>query len=167
MGNAFYSGKINRLSTLKDAYPRLFSITTNPDFTMAQNREGDTWNLSLRRNLNDWKIKDLIALLGCLQNRLLNSQSRDRLNGGGSRERSYSVRASYNILSFNKELIDQWPWKLIWKIKLPPKFNAFSWIAINSACLTQDNRIRRSFHPANRCHICLWNAETINHLFLH
>lgn len=64
-------------------------------------------------------------------------------------------------------MIDQWPWKLIWRTKLPPKVICFSWITLKGSCLTQDNLIKRNFRLPNRCYMCLCKSESINHLFLH
>ncbi|XP_060217918.1 putative acyl-activating enzyme 19 isoform X2 [Lycium barbarum] len=153
--------------TLKDAFPRLFLITTNPDSTIAQNWEDNSWNLHLRRHLNDWEIEDMIALIGCLQNSPVLTQKNDRLKWGSNKDGSYSVKEGYLLLTSNKDLIDQWPWKLIWKINLPPKVSCFCWVALKRACLTLDNLMKRKFHLANRCYMCHCTSETINHLFLH
>ena len=65
-----------------------------------------------------------------------------------------------------EEITFHWPWKLIWKIKLPPKISCFSWSALHGTCLTQDNLTRRKFQMAIRCYMCMKEAETHNHLFL-
>ncbi|XP_075099232.1 uncharacterized protein LOC142176070 [Nicotiana tabacum] len=154
-------------TTLVDAYPRLFSIATNPDSTVAQNWEVNSWNPSLRRNLNDWEFDDFVTLLGSLHTSSTITLGRDKLRWGSSRSGAYSIRASFQALSSRKEMIDQWPWKLIWRTKMPPKISVFCWITLNGACLTHDNLIRRGFQLASRCYMCQSNSETINHLFLH
>ena len=79
---------------------------------------------------------------------------------------SYSVKACYLQQSSKKTLIDQWPWKLIWRTKLPPEVINFSWNTLRDSCLTQNNLMRRKFQIVNRCYMCLCNSESINHLFL-
>lgn len=49
----FWKNKWLGHTILKEVYPRLFLSATNPDSTIAQNREYNTWNLNLRRDLND------------------------------------------------------------------------------------------------------------------
>lgn len=83
------------LNPLKDTYQRLFSLATNPDPIIAENREGNSWNLILRRNLNDWENEDFLALLNCLQNSPVNSLRRDRIKWGSSRNGSYTVKEGY------------------------------------------------------------------------
>lgn len=62
---------------------------------------------------------------------------------------------------------DYWPWKLIWKTKLPVKVICYSRLALHGACLTQDNLIRRNCMIANRCYMCRSSAESMSHLLLH
>ncbi|CAN4081537.1 unnamed protein product [Withania somnifera] len=119
----FWKDKWLGFNPLKDTYPRLFPLATNPDSTVAENREDNSWNLILRINLNDREIEDFLALLNCLQ---------DSPEG-------------YFTLSSKKNLIDQWPWKLIWRTKLPPNVISFSWITLKGATLTQDNLSRGNF----------------------
>ncbi|XP_075081030.1 uncharacterized protein LOC142166245 [Nicotiana tabacum] len=145
--------------------PILLDLTM--DMGCGRNWEVNSWNPSLRRNLNDWEFDDLVALLGSLHNSSTITPGRDKLRWGSSRSGAYSVRASYQTLSFRKEMIDQLPWKLIWRTKMPPKVSVFCWITLNGACLTHDKLIRRGFQLASRFHMCQSNSETINHLFLH
>lgn len=98
----------------------MFSIATNPDSTVAQNWEGNVWFPTLRRNLNDWEIENMIAMIGNLQHSAINHRCNDKLIWGDNSEGIYSVKANYQLLSSIKAQIDQWPWKLIWKIILPP-----------------------------------------------
>jgi len=77
------------------------------------------------------------------------------------------VKAGYNKLCALNEVIDMWPWKLIWKTKMPTKVSYFAWTTLKGAILKQDNLCRRSFQIVNRCHMCKLNSESINHLFLH
>lgn len=52
-------------------------------------------------------------------------------------------------------------------VLFPTNVICFTWIAIQEACLTQDNLIKRSFQFPNRCYMCRQDAETTNHLLLH
>uniref|UniRef100_M1AEE5 Reverse transcriptase zinc-binding domain-containing protein n=1 Tax=Solanum tuberosum TaxID=4113 RepID=M1AEE5_SOLTU len=60
-------------------------------------------------------------------------------------------------------ITDNWPWKLIWKVKLPPKIVCFTWTAMHEASLTQDNLGRRKIQTVNGCHMCNRGAETHSH----
>lgn len=87
--------------------------------------------------------------------------------GGDSIKGDFTVKKGYALLCSNKELIDNWPWKLIWKTKLPPKVIYFCWLALYEACITQDNLSKRGIPTINRCYMCRMNLESVKHLFLH
>lgn len=77
------------------------------------------------------------------------------------------LQQGYNKLCAPNGMIDNWPWKHIWRSKLPTKVICFSWIALRNATLTQDNLCRRSIQLVNRCYMCCSNTESVNYLSLH
>nr|XP_009789470.1 PREDICTED: uncharacterized protein LOC104237089 [Nicotiana sylvestris] len=153
--------------TLQETFPTLFHLATNPNSTVAHNRSNNTWEVLFRRNIQDWEIEEVLDLLGRLANCTVSIQHTDNLRWGTSKEGAYTVKAGYNKLCALNEVIDMWPWKLIWKTKMPTKVSCFAWTTLKGAILTQDNLCRRSFQIVNRCHMCKLNSESINHLFLH
>ncbi|KAG5611995.1 hypothetical protein H5410_023276 [Solanum commersonii] len=46
----------------------------------------NTWNVTLRRNLNDWEMEEFMALMASIQTSLVHSQSRDRLTWGSNKD---------------------------------------------------------------------------------
>ncbi|XP_019234325.1 PREDICTED: uncharacterized protein LOC109214820 [Nicotiana attenuata] len=142
-------------------------LSRDKDSTISKYRENSSWNTLFRRNVNDWELEELLTLLARLEECMLDTQSADRLKWGNSKEGIYSVKAGYTHLHAQNDLINNWPWKLIWRTKLPTKVICFTWIAIREACLTQDNLLKRSFQIPNRCYMCRQAAETTNHLLLH
>lgn len=78
--------------------------------------------------------------------------------GGSKRDGSYQVKESYLHPSSRKTVNDLWPWKLIWRTKTPRK-SYFSWVSLNSSCLTHDNFMRRKFRLAKRCYMCSCNPN--------
>ncbi|XP_059301783.1 uncharacterized protein LOC132053687 [Lycium ferocissimum] len=63
--------------------------------------------------------------------------------------------------------ITNWPWKHIWRSKVPHKVSCFVWLLAKEAVLTQDNLMKRGTILCSRCFLCGETAETVNHLFLH
>lgn len=61
----------------------------------------------------------------------------------------------------------EWPWKQIWKIKIPHKVSGFTWQEIRRACLTHDVLQRRGTQSCSRCCMCGKEAEVNRYLFLH
>ena len=83
--------------------------------------------------------------------------SEDLFRWGNNLDGLYLVKANYQLMSSNKALIDQWPWKLVWQEKMPPKLQDFCWLALRNAfwVLTKANHKRRRCHLANRCNMCI------------
>lgn len=71
------------------------------------------------------------------------------------------------MLNQTNIVIDLWPWKHIWKVRIPYKVAYFVWLVARKACLTQDNLRRRGISLCSRCHLCGREEETNSHLFLH
>ncbi|WMV36972.1 hypothetical protein MTR67_030357 [Solanum verrucosum] len=63
--------------------------------------------------------------------------------------------------------IPTWPWRQIWKCRIPYKVSCFIWLLAKDAALTQDNVMKRGITLCSRCVLCGETSETVNHLFLH
>lgn len=98
-----------------------------------------------------------MALMATIHTSSVHSQSRDKLTWGSNRDGSYLIKEGYLHLSSREILTDLWPWKLIWRTKMPPKVVCFSWIILRG----------RKFYIANICYKCFCNPQSISHLFLH
>jgi len=60
-----------------------------------------------------------------------------------------------------------WPWKQIWKNRIPYNISCFIWLLAKEAALTQDNVMKKGITLCSRCFLCKETYETVNHLFLH
>ena len=79
----------------------------------------------------------------------------------------FSVNSVYKKLNKNAGQEMEWPWKIIWKPKVPYRVNYFMWLLTKEAVLTHENLKTRGYQLASRCTLCGEHAGTINHLFLH
>jgi hypothetical protein len=59
------------------------------------------------------------------------------------------------------------PWKAIWKPRVPPRVTFFIWTVALGKILTADNLRRQNIILVNWCCMCRVDEETIDHLFLH
>ena len=59
------------------------------------------------------------------------------------------------------------PWKSIWKQKIPSRVAFFVWTAALGKCLTIDNLRKRKVWILDWCYMCKCNGELVDHLFLH
>ena len=55
----------------------------------------------------------------------------------------FSVKSAYRELNVEVVKEKEWPWKMIWKPKIPYKVNCFIWLLANEAVLTHDNLNKR------------------------
>ncbi|KAL3366928.1 hypothetical protein AABB24_011580 [Solanum stoloniferum] len=79
----------------------------------------------------------------------------------------FKVNKAYKMMDHTIQHGTTWPWKQIWKSKIPHKVSCFVWLMAKEAVLTQDNVMKRGITLCSRCFLCGETAETVNHLFLH
>lgn len=163
----FWKDKWLGNTTLQSDFPTLFSIASEPDSTISQNRENNAWTPLFRRNFQDWELNSLLQLLSKLECYSPVVHSPDRIKWDRRTDGQYTVKAGYSSWCAQNDMIEMWPWKLIWRTKAPPKVLCFVWTALHEACLTQDNRWKRGRITVNRCFMCQQAYETNRHLFLH
>ena len=75
------------------------------------------------------------------------------------------VRDYYNLLVGSNDYC--FPWKSIWKQKIPSQVAFFVWTVALGKCLTIDNLRRRKVWILDWCYMCKCNGESVDHLFLH
>ena len=61
---------------------------------------------------------------------------------------------------------ENWPWKMVWKTKIPYKVDYFIWLLAKESVLTHDNLNKGKFQLCSRCFFYGEQVETISHLFL-
>ena len=82
------------------------------------------------------------------------------LNGNGK----FDIRSYYNKIWGAS--ISSFPWKGIWKVKVPKRVIFFLWTAIHGRIFTFDNLMLRGLSLVYRCCTCCCNEESVDHLFL-
>ena len=82
------------------------------------------------------------------------------LNGSGK----FDTRSFYHKIRNAAPSI--FPWKGIWKVKVPKRVAFFMWTAAHGQILTLDNLMLCGHPLANRCYLCCCNAESVDHLLL-
>ena len=82
-----------------------------------------------------------------------------------SRDKGFKVNDYYRILVGSTNFC--FPWKSIWKQKIPFWVAFFVWIAALGKCMTIDNLRKRKIWILDWCYMCKCNGESVDHLFLH
>ena len=81
------------------------------------------------------------------------------------KSKGFTVSAYYHLLVGHSEQF--FPWKSIWKQKIPSRVAFFEWTATLGKCLTIDNLRKTKVCILDWCYMCKCNCETVDHLFLH
>ena len=126
------------------------------------------WNLSFRRPLNDWEIQRLVEFYKVLGQFKGTINAQDSLEWQDHNRDNFSVRRAYKKINPCNSQGNGWPWKLIWKTKIPYKVSCFTWFLAKQVVLTQENLMKRNIQLSHNCLLCgEEEVETVNHLFLY
>ena len=89
----------------------------------------------------------------------------DKMCWKPDREKGFMAKDYYCLLVGSND--NCFPWKSIWKQKIPSRVFFFVWIATLGKCLTIDNLQKRKVWILDWCYMCKCNCESVDHLFLH
>ena len=81
------------------------------------------------------------------------------------KSKGFTVSAYYHLLVGHSDQF--FPWKSIWKQKIPSRVAFFVWTAALGKCLTIENLRKRKVCILDWCYMFKCNSETVDHLFLH
>lgn len=163
----FWEDKWINQRPLKLLFPEFYALSRLPKATVEELWTGQGWNLQLRRHLNDWELGDIEAFHKTMAELNKLTASEDKAVWKPGNKRVFSVSSAYKSLGYSEARPNPWPWKLIWKTKIPYKLNCFTWLLAREVVLTQENLKKRKFQLGSRCYMCDEQTETVNHLFLH
>ena len=157
-------------NSLKSLYPQLFVFSANKEafvFEVLSPLAGDNdrvWSLRFHREFNDWELAASYSFLHFIQSRVPRGGGSDNLswclNGSGR----FDVRSFY--LKIRNATLTSFPWKGIWKAKVPKRVAFFMWTAAHGQVLNLDNLRLRGRTLINRCCMCCCNEESVDHLLI-
>lgn len=80
----------------------------------------------------------------------------------------YTPKEGYLVLANPRKplVILQW-WKLLWKLKVPPRSRVLMWCILKNKIPTGDNLLKRAFNGPHWCYFCNNVGESTSHIFLH
>ena len=104
---------------------------------------GQGWNLYLRTYLNDWEIGRITEFYNSVASFNNLTDEVGRLEWNRNSKGIFYVKSAYRELNVEVVKEKEWPWKMIWKPKIPYKVNCFIWLLANEAVLTHDNLNKR------------------------
>jgi hypothetical protein len=165
--------------TLKDRFPRLYSISISKDVKVADAgfRLNDNWRWALdwRRNLFVWE-QDLVNELMLILNAVSVTAAVDRwvwledVSGDFSVNSCYCLLTRRGAVSAGISEVQKLVFHGIWKSPAPLKVTAFSWQAFLDKIPTKNNLFRRGVAldaTVIGCNFCNVEIESTIHLLLH
>jgi hypothetical protein len=154
---------------LKYTFPSLFSIARYKEAWVKDNfiwRNGNVeWNVIFVRSVQDWELGMVLSFFDRLYSCKIFHGNVDRIRWSLSKKGKFEVKSFYKALSnFDHEVF---PWKSIWRTKVPLRVAVFGWTAALGKILTHDNLHKRNIVVVGWCCMCKKNGETVDHLLLH
>ena len=95
----------------------------------------------------------------------MQGRGEDRISWGSKDSKIFSVKSCYSYLSTPSPR--SFPWKGVWKSKVPPRVAFFSWTAALEKILTIDNLRKRGLILVDWCCLCRESGESPDHILLH
>uniref|UniRef100_M1BMF1 Reverse transcriptase zinc-binding domain-containing protein n=1 Tax=Solanum tuberosum TaxID=4113 RepID=M1BMF1_SOLTU len=138
---------------LSEIFPDIFDLALHKDRTVAEMWSPQGWDLSLRRNLNDWEVCRLVEFFKRLESFQGLKEGEDCLWWTEPNKGRYKVSSGYKVMN-RAPLTLNWPWRQIWKTKIPLKVACFTWLLSKEAVLTHENLRKRNNILVTHCCLC-------------
>jgi hypothetical protein len=154
---------------LKGLFPDIFRIAQDKRAKVSNylswHNDDMVWSVNLVRSLQDWEVEVFLGFMEFLYNQKVKKEEMDSMNWKHTKSGLFEVRSFYGLLRGRNDI--QFPWKSVWKPKIPSKVAFFLWLAAHDKNLTIDNLRRRRIYVVEWCFMCKRDCETGAHLFLH
>ena len=120
---------------------------------------GSSWNIQFHRAPDDWEVERVDAFYEYIYSKMPKGEGVDSLFWNLTPNGVLDMRSFYNSLSTPPTI--PFPWKCIWSVKVPRRISA------QDSILTIDNLVKENLPLVNRCCLCRYDGETMDHLLLH
>jgi hypothetical protein len=154
---------------LKLAYPELYRIACVKDALVADfvQVRGHVmhWEVTFTRLAQDWELESISSFFELLYSDNIISTKKDKMCWKPARSKGFQVKSFYTQPTSSG--LGFFPWKSIWKAKVPPRVAFFVWTAALWKILIADNLCRRGIIVVSWCYMCKTDGESVNHLLLH
>ena len=156
---------------LNNLYPELYVYSIAKDACISEvlwTPEGGTFrvrDLKFYRAFEDWELLASYSLLQLIHPCIPWGVRRDTLCWRLKRDGKFDTQSFYQAIQGTPNVL--FPWKGVWKPKIPKQVAFFLWAAAHDWILTLDNLMLRGRPLVNRCCMCYGDGESIDHLLLH
>uniref|UniRef100_A0A2N9EUU7 Reverse transcriptase domain-containing protein n=1 Tax=Fagus sylvatica TaxID=28930 RepID=A0A2N9EUU7_FAGSY len=127
---------------LRSQFPSLFQLARAPEATVADlchfQGMNCVWDIAFIRSVQDWELEMIDSFMTLLYSSRIRQGVADSLCWTPSSRGLFEVRSFYSTLihPFSQ---DSFPWKGVWKAKVPPRVAFFVWTSALGKILTTDN----------------------------
>ena len=115
--------------------------------------------------MQDWELAPLSNFMATIYGASVRGSREDKMCWVLDKKEGFQVSGFYHVLLHTN--IQSFPWKSIWKQKIPFGVAFFIWTAALGKILTGNNHRRRLVSPLDWCYMCKCNRELVDHLLLH
>ena len=154
------------------AFPRLYGIAIDKKVfvEVSLSRQGvedrRIWDVRFIQEFNDWDMDEGLHFLRILGVNTPPMDVGDRMRWKLKPNGEFDIRSYYNKLRDSPSIV--FPWKGIWRVKVPRRVFFFFWCVAWNKILTGDNLRRlRGLDFVDWCIMCQHYGETVEHLLLH
>jgi hypothetical protein len=133
----FWQGTWCGVQALKEAFSDLYSIASVKDASIVDHLElysgSHQWNVSFFRVTHDWEVDVFASFFNLLYSLRWDGRCRQALLCP-PKKKLFNVRSFSNVLVPHD--VTPFPWRSIWRIKVPLRTTFFAWLASQWKILT-------------------------------
>ncbi|WMV40904.1 hypothetical protein MTR67_034289 [Solanum verrucosum] len=121
---------------LRQQFPDIYILNQQKMAAIVEVKNEQGWNLIFRRFLNDLEMERLTQFYNTLEQAKNLTCEEDKLTWKLEKDGKFKVKSAYKLLYISTETKELWPWKMIWKGKIPHKVAYFTWLVARQSVLT-------------------------------
>ena len=116
---------------LHSLFPALYNIAQDKHTKVSNylpwHNDEMVWSVKLVRSLQDWEVEEFMVFMDFLYKQKVKKADMDSMRWNHTKSGLFEVRSFYRLLRGSSTT--QFPWKNVWKIKVPSKVAFFLWLA--------------------------------------
>ena len=134
-------------SSLADRYPELYRICRSKEVSVADLMRYTNgvlhWEIHFCRDVHNRELEAFRSFINSIYYTPVRGFREDKRCWLPYKSKGFTVNAYYHLLVGHSEQF--FPWKSIWKQKIPSRVAFFVWTAVLGKCLTIDNLRKERF----------------------
>ncbi|WMV13372.1 hypothetical protein MTR67_006757 [Solanum verrucosum] len=123
----FWKDEWHEKGNLEVLFPDIYNIVLGQHNTIAELWTNQGWSFNFRRQFNDWEIARVAEFLNTVEvfNGLQTGE--DVMWWKGNRREEFKINLAYKLMDQTNQQTYNWPWKQIWRSKIPHEISCFIW----------------------------------------